>query len=276
MPSEHFPVSRSLLPGPVDVTIKTHLSPCSGIKLTTNGVIVYTLRNLMFCIMRSVSIILLWIANISYTMAIQRCNDLTLPGTWIQFCNINSLHQLGKYPEVDSRLCAIIDSARVGEIHNTPSEGTQVQNDPLQFLELFCILALKSRLMHVHWIPWLYPMLLSLSSPSQHFFRKISVYLDPSHPQNTELVTVNCTVLYMSQCMSSNKCKETCKSMGAAAYRWFFDGCCECVGLSCINYGVNESRCIQCPEVGDIEYDEDMTDEFLADRPYDVDDQLNL
>ena len=30
-------------------------------------------------------------------------------------------------------------------------------------------------------------------------------------------------------------------------YRWFHDGCCECVGNTCINYGINESRCLECP-----------------------------
>ena len=31
--------------------------------------------------------------------------------------------------------------------------------------------------------------------------------------------------------------------MGAASYRWFNDGCCECIGHHCINYGLNEARC---------------------------------
>lgn len=53
---------------------------------------------------------------------------------------------------------------------------------------------------------------------------------------------VNCTVAYMSQCMSWNKCKNACMSMGASSYRWFHDGCCECVGFTCVNYGINESR----------------------------------
>ncbi len=30
-------------------------------------------------------------------------------------------------------------------------------------------------------------------------------------------------------------------------FRWFHDGCCECVGHTCINYGINESRCLECP-----------------------------
>ncbi|XP_063239831.1 twisted gastrulation protein homolog 1-B-like [Bacillus rossius redtenbacheri] len=70
-------------------------------------------------------------------------------------------------------------------------------------------------------------------------------------------VTVNCTVAFMSQCMPWNKCKASCSSTGAAAYRWFHDGCCECVGTGCINYGISESNCLDCPERGDIALDDD-------------------
>jgi len=69
-------------------------------------------------------------------------------------------------------------------------------------------------------------------------------------------VTVNCSVAYMSQCMSWNKCKASCTSMGASSYRWFHDGCCECVGSQCINYGINQSRCSDCPLLD--EEDEEM------------------
>ncbi|XP_063876865.1 twisted gastrulation protein homolog 1-B-like isoform X1 [Scylla paramamosain] len=84
-------------------------------------------------------------------------------------------------------------------------------------------------------------------------------------------VTVNCTVMYMSQCMSGNKCKETCRSTGATAYRWFFDGCCECVGSTCVNYGINESRCIQCSIIEDVDANDQLTDQYLAgsDEPFD-------
>ncbi|XP_041765024.1 protein twisted gastrulation-like isoform X1 [Anopheles merus] len=61
-------------------------------------------------------------------------------------------------------------------------------------------------------------------------------------------ITVNCTVAYQAQCMSWNKCKESCRTMGASSYRWFHDGCCECIGQYCLNYGINESRCRDCPE----------------------------
>ncbi|KAL7031238.1 hypothetical protein ACKWTF_006942 [Chironomus riparius] len=78
-----------------------------------------------------------------------------------------------------------------------------------------------------------------------------------SHSQKNFLhlktITVNCSVAYMSGCMSMRKCKETCNSMGANAYRWFLDGCCECVGSTCPHHGIEESRCSECPEskIGD-------------------------
>lgn len=62
-----------------------------------------------------------------------------------------------------------------------------------------------------------------------------------------EDVQINCTVAYMSDCMPYNKCKSSCTSMGATAYRWFHDGCCECVGPNCINYGIDKSSCLHCP-----------------------------
>lgn len=57
--------------------------------------------------------------------------------------------------------------------------------------------------------------------------------------------------------------------------RWFHDGCCECVGSTCINYGINESRCTACPETKDDDL-EDMPDEDELDfgegnGPLDVD-----
>ncbi|XP_046486890.1 twisted gastrulation protein homolog 1-like [Neodiprion pinetum] len=93
------------------------------------------------------------------------------------------------------------------------------------------------------------------------------------------IVTLNCTVAYIAQCSSWNKCQITCQSMGAASYRWFHNGCCECVGDTCINYGINESRCRLCPLVNraaDYEYDdygqeddddaEDNLEDYLLDE----------
>uniref|UniRef100_A0A0B7AEZ1 Protein twisted gastrulation n=1 Tax=Arion vulgaris TaxID=1028688 RepID=A0A0B7AEZ1_9EUPU len=65
----------------------------------------------------------------------------------------------------------------------------------------------------------------------------------------------NCTVAFFSDCMSMAKCKASCKSMGAAKYRWFHEhGCCQCVGSSCYDYGLSEPKCLLCPEVTDMEF----------------------
>uniref|UniRef100_A0A2M4BXH8 Protein twisted gastrulation n=2 Tax=Anopheles marajoara TaxID=58244 RepID=A0A2M4BXH8_9DIPT len=82
-------------------------------------------------------------------------------------------------------------------------------------------------------------------------------YTDPNK------ITVNCTVAYQAQCMSWNKCKESCRTMGASSYRWFHDGCCECVGHYCINYGVNESRCRDCPENKEHDLDDFFNEDEL-------------
>ncbi|EDW00504.1 protein twisted gastrulation [Drosophila grimshawi] len=70
--------------------------------------------------------------------------------------------------------------------------------------------------------------------------------------RHTASESVNCTVIYVNSCIRSNKCRQQCESMGANSYRWFHDGCCECVGAHCLNYGINESRCSACPEERDL------------------------
>lgn len=60
--------------------------------------------------------------------------------------------------------------------------------------------------------------------------------------RDSSYITLNCSVAFMSQCMPWTKCRASCQSMGANSYRWFHDGCCQCVGETCINYGINNSR----------------------------------
>ncbi|KAH8366037.1 hypothetical protein KR093_008572 [Drosophila rubida] len=81
------------------------------------------------------------------------------------------------------------------------------------------------------------------------------VFTFPTNPEGDNIPR-NCTVVYLNDCKSWNKCRQTCYKTGATSYRWFHDGCCECVGGNCPSYGINESRCIQCPEPGwdDYEY----------------------
>ncbi|ODM94736.1 Protein twisted gastrulation [Orchesella cincta] len=96
---------------------------------------------------------------------------------------------------------------------------------------------------------WFMPKPEAASSANVYTVGKIVV--DPTK----EVVTVNCTVAYMSECMPLNKCRNSCHSMGASYFRWFHDGCCECIGSTCINYGIDESRCTRCSLEDDAEDD---------------------
>lgn len=59
----------------------------------------------------------------------------------------------------------------------------------------------------------------------------------------------NCTVAFMSDCLSLKRCKLSCQSMGASRYRWFHEhGCCQCISSACINYGLNKPKCRLCPD----------------------------
>lgn len=43
--------------------------------------------------------------------------------------------------------------------------------------------------------------------------------LDAKLKERENIITMNCTVAYFAQCVSWNKCKQTCISMGASSYR---------------------------------------------------------
>jgi len=59
--------------------------------------------------------------------------------------------------------------------------------------------------------------------------------------------SLNCTMAFLVSCVDMYKCESSCIAMGASGYRWFHVGCCECVGKYCLNFGVNEIRCRNCP-----------------------------
>ena len=66
--------------------------------------------------------------------------------------------------------------------------------------------------------------------------------------------------------MAENKCEKSCQSMGASQYRWFQNGCCECVGHNCKNYGINKSQCLECGDEEDDNLNEDELTEEELDR----------
>lgn len=59
--------------------------------------------------------------------------------------------------------------------------------------------------------------------------------------------TANCTMAFYDSCVDYYKCENACASLGASGLKWFHVGCCECVGKNCINFGVSETRCRNCP-----------------------------
>ncbi|XP_063590748.1 twisted gastrulation protein homolog 1-A-like isoform X1 [Penaeus indicus] len=147
--------------------------------------------------------------------------------------------------------------------HDSELKDSQVGDIPEPFPQLFKAITDEKDLL-LRWTSITFPIDVSVSDIEDASLDR-SKYKLVSHPQDTvpaDQVTVNCTVLYMAQCMSGRKCRSSCESTGASAYRWFFDGCCECVGSRCINYGVDESRCIDCPRVDD--FDDELTDRILS------------
>lgn len=59
-----------------------------------------------------------------------------------------------------------------------------------------------------------------------------------------------CTVMYFKPCMSMRRCHETCEFTGSSRYRWFHNGCCQCVGPDCYGYGSKDPLCQQCHPKG--------------------------
>ncbi|GAB1862795.1 Protein twisted gastrulation [Camponotus japonicus] len=114
---------------------------------------------------------------------------------------------------------------------------------------------------HERWLTFTYPVDFDMSLFSPKYENEMKYRLQSADgklsPLKPNIMTVNCTVAFMAQCNSWNKCRASCQSMGATSFRWFHDGCCECIGNTCINYGINESRCTQCP----VEHEDD-TDEY--------------
>lgn len=52
-----------------------------------------------------------------------------------------------------------------------------------------------------------------------------------------------CVVAFINKELGMSQCKRYCRSMGASSFRWFHEGCCECVGKSCIHYGLADPKC---------------------------------
>lgn len=65
-------------------------------------------------------------------------------------------------------------------------------------------------------------------------------------PSNTidQTKWASCKVAFINRQLDLSQCRRFCRSMGANSYRWFHEtSCCECVGKSCIHYGIDKPKC---------------------------------
>uniref|UniRef100_A0A0K2VCF7 Protein twisted gastrulationlike [Megachile rotundata] n=1 Tax=Lepeophtheirus salmonis TaxID=72036 RepID=A0A0K2VCF7_LEPSM len=138
---------------------------------------------------------------------------------------------------------------------NSRSLSSQVSSLPNPDDSLFDALTAYGDDVHGRWSSYSFPIDVSFSD-----FHKYPHLTTPSTQETVNFATLNCTVTYLTQCASMNKCKKACESMGGGSYRWFHDSCCQCVKSTCINYGIDESRCAECPEPDN---DVDLTPEEI-------------
>lgn len=63
-----------------------------------------------------------------------------------------------------------------------------------------------------------------------------------SHDVNLE--KQKCITAFINKHLHLDQCRRYCTSLGSSYFRWFHDGCCECVGKYCLNYGIDEPKCL--------------------------------
>lgn len=78
----------------------------------------------------------------------------------------------------------------------------------------------------------------------EYAFRKAVGSNSNEISHDPELDKLECQVAFINRYLSLTRCKKTCTHMGAHYFRWFHDGCCECVGRYCLNFGLAEPKCI--------------------------------
>nr|CAD7399322.1 unnamed protein product [Timema cristinae] len=197
-------------------------------------------------------------------------------------CDINnySCYQecYGCLGNLYSECCSCVDICPKPNNTSTPlGKQSVVEAYPETFPHLFQALMSEPDPQE-RWTPFTFPVDHDISSYWTKPDREITYHTQTAEQEllpNKNMVTLNCTVAFMSQCMPWNKCKTSCLTTGATSYRWFHDGCCECIGQECINYGIDESRCLNCPE-NDDELDEDEETSYIYDDSVDLEEEDKL
>ena len=160
-----------------------------------------------------------------------------------------------------TQCCDCVDLCPTQSPYGNLQATSTVEELPTPLPDLFNVLTDEPDLLG-RWTILSYPAHLSLLyfTPPAHDLdlTPMSGSLDrPASLSRPPAQYENCTVAYMSQCMSLNKCRQGCQSMGAARYRWFHEyGCCQCISTSCLDFGKNTAQCSQCPPEEEV-YKED-------------------
>ncbi|XP_067004001.1 twisted gastrulation protein homolog 1-A [Anabrus simplex] len=167
--------------------------------------------------------------------------------------------------------CSCVEMCpRHNETDNSLSKKSHVEDFPEPIPRLFNALTEEPDPLE-RWVSHTYPIDLDATPFHVKLNKELKYH---GHPYSFEhnltptkdIVMMNCTVLFISQCVSWNKCKMVCHTMGSSSYRWFHDGCCECIGPTCINYGISESRCTNCPFAAkDLLYEEESSPSYVYD-----------
>lgn len=55
-----------------------------------------------------------------------------------------------------------------------------------------------------------------------------------------------CKVAFFDACITREDCITYCSNMGAIRYRWFRNGCCQCIDQRCLDYGELQPLCKNC------------------------------
>lgn len=113
--------------------------------------------------------------------------------------------------------------------------------------QLFKVLT-EEQDIHNRWTTYTEPMSLSVEHPQagnlEYAYRSTLGLKSAIVSHDEDLRKLDCTVAFINKQLSMSKCKRSCTSMGAVHFRWFHEGCCECIGLYCLRYGIDHPRCM--------------------------------
>lgn len=75
---------------------------------------------------------------------------------------------------------------------------------------------------------------------------KKSAGANGTSPVGAPPTPVTCKVGFFHDCTTLDTCQDACHDLGSSRYRWFHNGCCECVGDRCTDHGKTKSLCKNC------------------------------